>query len=100
MSFKLRELIIDASRGNRNLWRRWNKKSIIPCQVLVNVWDYGIKFMEEVPNTGMKLGTFLELLWKLSNSLPNGEYKNAVLNLYIDTVQSELYPRLPQKRSK
>ena len=90
MSYILRGMIINASKGKPNLWRRWDKKAIIPCEVLVNIWDYGVKFCPEAPNNGMKLGTFLEWLWNLYISLPKGKDKNAALHLYVDTVQSEL----------
>lgn len=97
MSYILREMIIIASKGRPNLWRRWDKKSIIPCEVLVNIWDYGIKFTKEPPDKGMKLANFLELLWNLHKSLPKGKDRDEALHLYVSTVESELIPDWKRK---
>ena len=85
-------MIVIASRKYPNLWDRWVKKSIIPGVVLLKLWDMGFKFQYEPPKDGIRLKTFLELLWKRYQSLPAGKDKDNTLSLYIDTVKSELMP--------
>lgn len=94
MPYVLREKIWNASRehGKPNWWDRWAKKSIIPQDVLVDLWEGGFKFLDDQPERGMKLERFLELLKNYYRSIPEGKDRDDVLSLYVDTVQSELTP--------
>ena len=85
-------MIKTASQKKPNLWDRWVKKEVIPHEVLINIWDYGIKFCVPPPSHGLKMATFLELLWNHYKSLPEGKCRDAALHLFIDTVESELTP--------
>ena len=95
--YALREMIKAVGKKYPNLWDRWNKKEVIPNVVLLRIWDSGLKIFPEPPTHGLKLGTFLDLLWKLYLSQPEGKDRDAVIYFYIDTVQSE---RLPYWRNK
>ena len=75
---------------NRNQRARWKKKSIIPKQVLMVFWSWGIKLEEKPPQTGMKLRNFLESLEQLWNPCPNTKTEQAAFTLYENTVRSEL----------
>jgi hypothetical protein len=88
----IREMIITTTKGQRNMRRRWHKDAIIPCVVLLTIWNYGIEFCNEPPDKGMRLGSFLELIWQFYNSFSKSKIGGEALNLYIDTVKSELMP--------
>jgi hypothetical protein len=75
---------------NRNQRARWKKKNIVPKQVLMVLWSWGIKLEKEPPQNGIKLKRFLESLEQLWNPYPNSKTQHAAFTLYEDTVRSEL----------
>jgi hypothetical protein len=69
-----------------------SRDRLVPWQVLVIFWLWGIKFGKIPPAEDMPLATFTELLWKLANNGEDDSTREVALHLYIDTVQSELMP--------
>ena len=98
MNCIIRNMVRNASQRKPNLWNLWVKMAVIPHEVLITIWNNGIKFCTNPPNKGLKMEIFIKLLWKLYFSLPEGEYRNAVYNLYYDTVNAELVPNFKKQR--
>jgi hypothetical protein len=89
--------LIRESKINSNEKTRWKKKEIIPCEVLCTLWKSGIHFETKLPQTGMGLKRFLELIWQFVLSCPDNKISAEALNLFEDTVQHELMPNWRHK---
>ncbi len=89
--------LIQTTSINRNQKIRWRKRKIIPREVLYYLWELGLKFETNPPETGMELKRFLEFLWRFSLSSEDGEARAMALNLYLDTVKTELFPEWKSK---
>lgn len=75
---------------NRRQRQRWKKERFIPKHALIIVWHLGIKFVDSLPNQGMRLKNFLDLLWELASSGEDSEEAGAALFFYTDIVKSEI----------
>jgi len=106
------------------IWREKTKKKgfIIPAAVMFEFYDEGIRFGPEPPKRGIRLVSFLELLWKHYKALPDRkqymslpnrkEYMSLPLELrgdayfalYEDIVKNDLEPnwkiKIRRKRHK
>ncbi|WP_289022811.1 hypothetical protein [Desulfobacter postgatei] len=84
--------IIKVSKLNKNQKVRWNKKGIIPNQVLIAFWDQKVRFSNSEPRTGMKIDTFIEKLWELAHTTEDSLLSDVAMYLYTDTVENEWKP--------
>ena len=92
------QLIKSIGRNQRRRWgvreQKNNKRNnrIIPCQVLKLLWLWGIKIVEDPPERGMRLQTFVDLLYEFASFCEHVPTKLAASHLYRDTVRFELMP--------
>jgi len=84
--------LIKTSKPTKNQKIRWRKKGTIPCQVMIELWDMGIKTKESEPTTGMKIDSFIEAVWKLAHTAKDASVRDLAAYLYQDTVEKELMP--------
>ena len=84
--------LVKISKLNDNQKRRWRKDRIVPIQVLDMVYQSGIRFNTEPPETGIGLKSFLEILWEYACSCTNSNTCAAAVALYENTVKFELMP--------
>jgi len=75
---------------NRRQRQRWKKERFVPKHALIVVWHLGIKFVDSLPNQGIRLENFLDLLWELASSGEDNEETETALFFYMDIVNSEI----------
>jgi hypothetical protein len=81
-----RDLLLSINRKQRD---RWQKKEIVPLQVLEVFWNWGIRLFDSPPTHGFSLRVFLNCLWNFSKECQNPAITEIAMVIYKDTVESD-----------
>jgi hypothetical protein len=80
-----RDLLLSINRKQRD---RWQKKEIVPVQVLKVLWAWGIRLDDNSPTHGLSLRVFLDRLWNFKKNCSNPGIEEISSAIYNDTVSS------------
>ncbi len=81
-----RDLLLSINRRQRD---RWQRKEIVPVQVLEVFWNWGIRFDDSPPTHGLSLRVFLDRLWNFKKNLSNPTIEELSSYIYNDIVCSD-----------
>jgi hypothetical protein len=81
-----RDLLLSIDRKQRD---RWQKKEIVPVQVLEVLWNWGIRIDDSPPTNGLSLRFFLDRLWNFKKVCSDPGIEELSSYIYNDTVCSD-----------